>query len=94
VRGLHRLLLIIVGGSTALVWWQVLVVELNRRLALRVVPCILGMWYPALVLRRLTKWLWSRGIVCRRILAALGSLLRARVTDCGVDEEADKTDAV
>jgi hypothetical protein len=71
-----------------------LVVELNRRLALRIVSCILRVRYRALVCRRLPKRLWGCRIVCGRILAALGSFLRARVADRGVDEEADKSDAV
>jgi hypothetical protein len=77
--------------------------ELDRCADLRMVLGVLWVRHRALVLRgighrvlilcELTERLWRCWVVCWRILAALCSLLRARIADRGVDEETNESDA-
>jgi hypothetical protein len=86
--------MIVVRRCAALIWWKILAVELDWS-SLRVVLGILLIWRRSTEVLRLAVWCrvycW---VVCWRIRAALRSLLRSRVSDCGVDEEADKGCAV
>lgn len=94
VRGLRRLLLVVVGRGATLIWWKVLAVKFDR-CGRRVVPCVLLIrWRGTKVLRLTVRCRVDCWIVCRRILPALCSLLRSRVSNRGVDEETNEASTV
>ena len=88
---LYRLLVVVVAGSASLVWWQVLIMDIDR-CSLGVVGGILLERWSILVLKRVRNR--RCGVVCGDILTALGSLLRFPVADDGVDEKTEESETV